>query len=159
MKTFSFGSRSQGNIDTMVDDLQLVFNESLKNSTVDFGISQGARSKEQQQQYFDEGKSKIDPSKYTDEKLVAIAKHVTTDGTPKSRAGDVFAYVKGKPSLAFDQRYLCFIGGVIIATSRMLYREGKISHLIRWGANWDKDGEIITDQSFQDLPHFEIYKP
>jgi hypothetical protein len=28
--------------------------------------------------------------------------------------------------------------------------------MIRWGGNWDMDGEPITDQDFQDLVHFEL---
>ncbi len=27
---------------------------------------------------------------------------------------------------------------------------------IRWGGNWDQDGEPVTDQDFQDLMHYEI---
>lgn len=27
---------------------------------------------------------------------------------------------------------------------------------IRWGGNWDMDGEPVTDQNFQDLVHFEL---
>jgi len=26
---------------------------------------------------------------------------------------------------------------------------------IRWGGNWDMDGEPVTDQEFQDLVHYE----
>jgi len=29
---------------------------------------------------------------------------------------------------------------------------------LRWGGNWDMDGEPITDQDFQDLVHFEEVK-
>jgi peptidoglycan L-alanyl-D-glutamate endopeptidase CwlK len=27
---------------------------------------------------------------------------------------------------------------------------------LRWGGNWDRDGEPVTDQDFQDLVHFEL---
>jgi hypothetical protein len=38
----------------------------------------------------------------------------------------------------------------------MLYEQEKITSKLKWGANWDMDGEIITDQGFMDLPHFEL---
>ena len=39
---------------------------------------------------------------------------------------------------------------------KILKEEGIISHDIRWGFNWDRDGIIISDQNFQDGPHFEL---
>jgi hypothetical protein len=27
---------------------------------------------------------------------------------------------------------------------------------VRWGGNWDRDNEVVTDQKFDDLVHFEI---
>ena len=155
----AFGNRSKREIATMDDDLDLIFNEALKHSDVDFGVSQGARTVELQQQYFDAGKSKINPKKYTAKELVKVAKHITNHMEPLSRAGDIYAYIPGKKGLAYDTKHLTYLGGVITSTANRLFAEKKIEHLVRWGANWDKDGEIITDQKFQDLPHFEIYKP
>ena len=39
-----------------------------------------------------------------------------------------------------------------------LYDQGVITHKLRWGGDWDKDGST-TDQNLNDLPHFELYKP
>ena len=35
-------------------------------------------------------------------------------------------------------------------------REGKITHKLRWGGNWNGDGLIVEGQSLVDLPHFEL---
>ncbi|WP_232367585.1 M15 family metallopeptidase domain-containing protein [Alteromonas pelagimontana] len=48
--------------------------------------------------------------------------------------------------------------GFVQCVARQLYAEGKITHLVRWGGDWDMDGQTL-DQKFNDLPHFELYKP
>lgn len=148
MRKHQFGKRSRKAIDTCHPDLQLIFEESLKVSMVDFGVTEGHRPIELQQQYFREGKSKID----------GVNKKGKHNLIP-SEAGDIYVFVPGKPKLAYNATYLAYVGGVISATANRLYQEGRISHRHRWGYNWDGDGEIGTDQTFQDLPHHEIIKP
>jgi hypothetical protein len=36
--------------------------------------------------------------------------------------------------------------------------EGLIQHKVRWGGNWDRDGDL-ADNTLYDRPHLEIYKP
>lgn len=143
--SYTFGNRSKEKLATCHHDLQLVMEESLKVSVVDFGVSEGNRSVEKQQEYFRTGKSKVDGIKI-------VGKH----NMQPSWAADIYAYVAGKPSLAFNKTYLTYLGGVITSVAQRLLNEGKITHKIRWGFNWDSDGEIGTDQTFQDLPHFEL---
>lgn len=160
MKNYKFGKRSNDNIKKAVKDLALVLHESLKHSDLDFGVSQTDRTIEKQQHYFDTKKSKINPKKYTFEELLKVAKHIVhPELEPLARAADIYAYISGNKKEAFSTHNLAFLAGVITSTANRLYSEGKITHLIRWGGNWDKDGEIITDQRFQDLPHFETYIP
>ena len=141
---YTFGKRSTEQIATMEADLQLVFKEALKCSDVDFGVVEGHRPVAIQQKYFKEGKSKIDGIKVK-------GKH----NFKPSQAGDIIVVCANK-NMSYDIRYLCFVAGVITATANRLFAEGKIKHKIRWGGNWDGDGEIITDQTFQDLVHFEL---
>lgn len=156
---YQLGRTSKNRLNTCHSDLILIIEESIKVSRIDFGVAQGERTIELQQQYFDNGKSKVNPKAYnTIEELLKKGKHIV-DGVirKKSDAVDLYAYYNG--SAQWDEFSLCFIAGVVISTSERLYKEGKISHKIRWGGNWDSDGIIITDQSFQDLPHFELVKP
>lgn len=148
MKDREFGQRSKEKLATCHIDLQLIAQESLKVSVVDFGVSEGHRTIEKQQEYFKTGKSKIDG-------VIKKGKH----NYQPSLAFDVYAYVPEKPELAFSKAYLTFLGGVITTTAKRLLNEGRISHSLRWGYNWDNDGEIGTDQTFQDMPHFELVKP
>lgn len=148
MKNFSFSDRSLEELNTCHEDLILIAKESISISDIDFGISEGNRSTERQAELYRKGLSKIDG-------VNVLGKH----NYYPSKAFDVFVYVPNKPKLSYDYNHLCYVGGVITSTANRLYKEGKITHLVRWGANWDKDQEIISDQTFQDLPHFELYKP
>ena len=88
--------------------------------------------------------------------------HVITEDRPLALAVDIYAYhpvYEVRKKIAYDIGSLCYIAGVIQSTAVELYGIGLVKHLVRWGGNWDKDAVILHDQSFDDLPHFELYKP
>lgn len=148
---FKFGKRSIDNLDTCHRDLQKIAKLAITRSSVDFGVSEGHRSIERQQQLFQEGKSKIDGVK-------RLSKH---NHNP-SLAFDIYAFhadPEFRQKLAFDTLVLAFIAGVLMSCAEELYEKGEITHKLRWGGNWDRDSIIIHDQSFDDLPHFELIKP
>jgi len=142
---FKFGKNSLKKLSTCEDDLQLIAHESLKISTVDFGIGEGHRTLKRQKELYDKGYSRID----------GISKKGKHNFSP-SKAFDIYVYVSGKPKLAYDKMHLAYIGGVILTVANKLLNDGLISHKVRWGANWDGDGELLYDQNLQDLPHFEL---
>ena len=121
-------------------------NEAIKITNVDFGIAEGYRSIEKQQQYFKEGKSKID----------GVNKKGKHNYSP-SLAVDIYPYFEN--GAKWDNEHLSYLSGIIHAVSEMLLTDGKISHKVRWGGNWDMDGVILIDQSFDDRPHFELVLP
>lgn len=137
---FKFSNRSLKNLEDVNSDLELIATYSLKNSLVDFGISEGLRTAERQKELFETGQSKVKVSKHQ-----------------SGEAIDVF--VAGSKDITFDFNHLSYLAGVFQATARMLYDHGLVQYLIRWGGNWNNNGIIIKDQKFQDLVHFEIYKP
>jgi peptidoglycan L-alanyl-D-glutamate endopeptidase CwlK len=138
-----FGRSSKEKLATCHDDLQLIMQEAVSVSDVDFGISEGFRTIELQQKYFNEGRSKID----------GVNKKGKHNYSP-SLASDIYAYVDGKAN--YEEEHLSYLAGLIHGVSEMLLKQGKISHRVRWGGNWDMDGTIILDQTFQDRPHFEL---
>lgn len=146
MDKFKFGSTSQRRLLTCHSDLIQIMGSAIIISDIDFGIAEGHRSIELQQQYFNEGKSKIDG-------ITRKGKH---NYTP-SLAVDIYAYVNNKA--VWDKETISYLAGIIQACAVILFKEGKINHIIRWGGNWDMDGEILYDQSFDDRPHFELIKP
>ena len=146
-----FSETSKKRLATCDPYLVKVMNKAIELSPIDFGIAQGARTVEQQKQYFNEGKSKINPDNYTIEELPLKAKHIVTNDYPLSRAVDIYAWIPGKGA-SWDSKHLLVIIGVVLAVDKMY------ENRLRSGANWDMDGEFMTDQRFQDLPHFELIK-
>jgi len=134
---------SQARLNTCHQDLRLIFSEAIKVTLVDFGIAEGHRTVERQQQLFKEGKSQIDG-------VTRLGKH----NYNPSMAVDIYGWVNGKT--CYDERTLCYLAGTIMAVAGTLLNQGRITHELVSGLNWDGDGEIITDQKFQDLVHFEL---
>lgn len=141
--SYQFSNTSKERLSTADEDLQLIMKKAIGISKIDFGIAEGHRSVEKQQQYYREGKSKID----------GINKKSKHNYNP-SRAVDIYAYVNGKAN--WDTQHLSYLSGLFEGIAYYLKEKGLISHDIRWGGNWDNDGIIMDDQSFDDLPHFEI---
>lgn len=116
---------------------------------VDWQISQGARTIEQQQAYFDSGASRINPQDYPDRmKLYAVAKHITGPGMPASRAADIF--VPGQEGGSFNLTALAYVQGIIKGAACSLGVN------IRSGLDFDEDGKLAEKGTFIDGPHVEL---
>lgn len=131
---FKFGPSSQKNLDTAHPDLQRLARESLALGIMDFAITEGHRDKARQDRMYDLGKSKV---------RWPNGKH---NKTP-SDAIDAVPYINGEPS--WNKLHCCVLAGIMLACA------ARLDVKIRWGGNWDRDGEPVTDQDFQDLVHFE----
>lgn len=145
---FQLGNRSASKLEECHPDLLKIVQLALKVSEVDFGVAEGYRSPERQKSLFDQGKSKID----------GINRKGMHNYRP-SKAIDIFAYhpdLATRRKIAYDFNTICYLGGVLQSCAQILRAQGKISHTLRWGGNWDRDGVIIHDQSFDDLVHFEL---
>lgn len=132
---FKFGRYSREKLNTVHPDLVYVAENALGTGIIDFSIIEGHRKKAEQDRYYTLEKSKV---KWPN------GKH----NTIPSRAVDIVPYVNGKAS--YKKVHCCVLAGIILACA---------SHagiVVRWGGNWDMDGEPITDQDFQDLAHFEL---
>ena len=145
MQHHKFGKKSREKLESAHMDLRAIMAESLRVSMIDFGVSEGHRSTARQNELFKQGLTKID----------GISKKGKHNHSP-SLAVDIYGYVNGK--ISYKMEHLSYLGGVITSTAERLFQEGRIDERIRWGGNWDRDGEIITDQKFDDLVHFELDK-
>ena len=152
-----FGKRSNDNLDTCHIDLQLINRTAIKTIRVDYTVICGARTFEKQLEAFITGNSKLDPR--IPSKLLS-AMHVITEDRPMSMAIDIIIAEKfrGK-SLTWDNLHLTYVCAYLIATADRLFDEGKITHKLQWGGNWDMDGIIQIDQNFDDNGHLQLYKP
>lgn len=147
---YSFGKRSRSRLDTCHPDMILIMEEVIK--IYDFSVLEGLRTLEQQQEYYETGRSKLDG-------INKKSKH-QDDGSGKSRAIDIMPFKKGSNAFSGkekDNRRFYYLAGLVKGTAERLLEEGKISHKIRWGGDWDSD-DIYSDQNFDDLPHFELIK-
>ena len=136
--SYSFGERSQKNLDTCHEHLIMVANEAIR--FVDFSVIEGNRSIERQHELFLDGKSEID----------GIEKMGMHNHNP-SLAFDLLPYpasLHGINVWADTFRFTLF-AGYILGIGQSLGID------LRWGGDWNSDWSC-ADQNFNDLPHFEL---
>ena len=134
----SFGTESLANLTTCHPALQHIFHAVVKD--FDCSIICGHRDKEAQDKVFREKKSKVQWPNSKHNKFPSLA----VDVAP-------YPEVKvWKPIKRFND-FGFFVKGVAHA----MHQRGDIEHLLRWGGDWDGDHDT-TDQSFNDLVHFEL---
>lgn len=141
-----FSKESLDKLKSCHPDLILICSEAIK--VFDFKVLEGSRTDELQYKYFKEGKSKLDGK-------IKKSKHQITKENPLSLAVDLSPYPVDFSNNNKKLARFYFFAGIFISISERLKSEGKISHSIRWGGDWDFDFDF-SDNSFDDLPHFEL---
>lgn len=136
---YEYSAKSAGKLDECHIDLQTIFNEVIK--LTDNTIIEGHRGKEAQNAYFDKGTSKL---KYPQGKHNKIP----------SQAVDSAPY----PELYSSSKKCYFYAGLVMGVAQRLYQEGRVTYKLRWGGDWDSDHNL-SDQTFNDLVHFELIIP
>ena len=147
----NFGKVSKDRLSTCHKDLQLIMNLAIEISNIDFGISEGHRSIERQKELYDQGRT-------TPGKIVTWIDGETKKGKHNyspSMAVDIYPWINGK--VQWDNEHLIYLAGLIHGVAEILYAKGEITHTIRWGGNFDMDGELLEETSV-DRPHFELVK-
>lgn len=134
-----FSLTSHKRLETCHFDLQMLMHDAI--TYVDFAVVCGHRGKKEQNKAFDEGKSKL---KFPHGKHNALP----------SLAIDIAPWVDG--AISWNPKHCIYLAGWIMALSVKLRARGLMTYPIRWGGNWDMDGEVVTDQRFNDLVHFEL---
>lgn len=142
---YKFGQKSKTTLETCHKDIQLILNELIKH--YDFSVIEGERTLATQQEYFKKGLSKLDGIK-------SKSKHQSRP----SMAVDILPYSKGTNAFSgneLDNRRFYFMMGLVRMIAIDLKNKGLITHGVRFGLDWDGDN-VYDDQSFHDLPHFEL---
>jgi len=145
---FNFSENSMQKLRSCHKDLQRIAIAAIQRTEVDFGIAEGYRSIEKQQELFEAGKTTIDGVK---EK----SKH----NYKPAMAFDIFIYHPKssiRKKIANDPATICYVAGILRACSEDLLQRGVISHRLRWGGNINENGVIEQGQSLNSLIHFEI---
>ena len=163
MYNHTLGKKSKKQYNTLHPDLQMIVSWGLKYCAVDISLNEGHRPQAKQFEYYKKGRELRDgiwvlvrpKSKITNVDGYKIkGKH----NYNPSLAVDFKAFVPNKPQLTWDAVHLTYIGASLIMIAEYLYSEGMIQHKLRWGGNWDKDGDL-ADNTLYDRPHVELYKP
>lgn len=135
----SFSSLSLFRLQTCHEDLIVLFSEVVKN--IDCTVTEGYRTQAAQEAAFNAGNSKL---------------HYPNGNhnSKPSSAVDVYPYPVDMKNTA---RFMWFAGYVMGVADR-LFIEGKITHRIRWGGDWNRNYDITDEKGLRDLVHFEIVK-
>ena len=131
-----FSKISLERLDTCHQDLQLIFSEVVR--LFDCSILEGHRGHDRQTMLFQKGNSQVE---WPDSKHNAMP----------SMAADVTPY----PIVWEDDGRFYFFAGWVFCVAAKLLEEGKITHKLRYGGDWDAD-TYTDDQDFNDLVHFEL---
>ena len=148
-----FGQRSNTELSGCHRDMQLIHRTAIKSIPVDYTVIEGKRSDEKQLEYFLAGKSRIDPR---NPELKKKGKHLRE---PSEATDIMIAESHNGEKLSWNPIHFSFVAGYLIRVSQELYEKGETEYLLRWGGDWDMDGIICLDQTLDDMPHFELYKP
>ena len=160
----TLGQRSLKQYNTLHPDLQKIIDWGLRFCIVDFTLTEGHRPVERQFELYKKGREFVDGRWKVKNKKWIVTK---IDGYnikgkhnyDPSLAVDFCAYVPGKvEELMWDTSHLVYIASALVSIAEFLFEKGDIEHKLRWGGNWDKDGDL-ADSNFYDRPHVELYKP
>jgi peptidoglycan L-alanyl-D-glutamate endopeptidase CwlK len=127
---FVLSSKSLAKLAGVHPDLVRVVKKAIRSTACDFTVLEGRRSEERQRRLFQSGASKIMDSR-----------HLT------GHAVDLGAYVDGEIRWDWPLYYQ------IAAAMKMASIDEDVP--IRWGGDWDSDGEY-DDEKWRDGPHFEL---
>lgn len=137
-KQYNFSKKSQEALFSCNKDLVTLFMEVIK--YFDCKIIEGHRGKEAQDSAYKNGYSKLRWPYGKHNNFLSNA----VDVTPISRENPVD--LKDKP------RHI-FFGGYVMATADRLFREGKMTHKVIWGGDWNGDR---NPKDGWDFVHFEL---
>lgn len=131
-----FSQDSFSKLTTCHIDLQVLFFEVIK--SFDCTILEGYRNQEEQEKAFLAGNTKLHwpHGKHNHQPSMAV------DATPY-------------PIEWSNTKRMYWFAGYVLGLAQSLKDQGKMTHSIRWGGDWDSDKDL-SDNKFNDLVHFEI---
>ena len=130
----SFSDASMRKLSTCHEDLQAIFNEVIYMQ--DCTVVEGNRSEARQNELFRTGKSQVT---YPNSKHNSYPSMAVDHWSDKDDFENFAVYV--------------------MTTAEGMYKKGVITHELRWGGDWDRDGVRVDkdpDERFFDGPHFEL---
>lgn len=138
-----FGNKSKEVLSWANPELRKVMEEAIK--YVDFSVLESIRTEEQHNLNVQNGKSKTtwDKSKHRP--------RLDNEGRFTSWAIDIAPY----PIDWNNYERFIYVAGFIMCCAERLYTQGKITHKLRWGGDFNMNLNP-KDDSFKDGGHFEL---
>lgn len=150
--TFKFSQNSLNRLATVHPDLQRVARRALELSPVDFAITQGRRTLDEQRRLYGKGRTAAQcvrvgvPEEYARPGEAKVTWVKPENGNHLSgRALDVAPYIRGK--LEYDDNGKLGLWTKIAKAFKDAARELDVS--IEWGGDWE---------GTKDRPHFELVR-
>lgn len=125
-----FGKSSRSKLEQCDERIIAVFERVVRE--FDCSVLEGHRSNERQEQLFAEGKSKLRAGQSKHNKIPSLA----IDAAPY-------------PIDWNDRERFHYFAGYVKGVAQ------EMGVKLRWGGDWDSDWQV-SDNNFDDLPHFEI---
>jgi len=137
--TYKFSQKSEDRLKKLHPDLVRVVRRALSLQVMDFTVLETLRDEDRQQELIKAGTSQTSDSR-----------HLANDDG-QAEAADLLPYpynVNGVDVWQDKQRFAVLAG--------LMYAAAAIEGVsIRWGGDWDFDGNN-ADSRFHDMPHFEL---
>jgi len=155
---YSWGRKSKEKLATcdsrLVEGLTLVLSWGI----MDIAILYGHRDPFEQFKLYQKGREEVNGEWVIANKSKVVT---TKDGFKKpskhnyspSLATDFAPFIGGKIIIGKTRQevnQICVLAGIVQAAFRSL------GIPFTWGGNWDRDGEPLTDQTFNDLLHIQV---
>ena len=172
----NYGTNSMLHRGTTSMHLRNIFDEVLPKH--DHSVTCGSRIPDDQQEFYKTGRSKV-PGR-TPNGEVSPYPHMPREGG--AWAIDVWPYIDGRALVVPDYskireaifqgednaflqnaigRYcqFAFFAAIVLETAEDYFHtmrsDDDANYRLVWGGNWDEDSTILTDQGFDDFPHFQ----
>jgi len=128
---FKIGKKSRKKLDTCHEHIKKIFEYVI--NYYDFSVLEGFRTEEIQNNYYDQGKSKLKFPQGKHNKFPSLAI-------------DVAPYPIDWNDIERFNEFARFVQGIAL---------GKFGIRLRWGGDWN--GDFKKNESFIDCPHFELH--
>ena len=141
-----FGKISQSRLNTCHVDAITIFTEverQLSLEDLQCSIFCGHRGQVEQHEAYMTNRSQVDWPNSKHNKLPSMA----VDSGPY--------FVEVRNTDWNDRLAFAVYAGRVLQIAAQLLREGKVTHRLTWGGDWDRDGRSV-DHKFLDLPHFQL---
>ncbi len=142
---FGFGERSRKNLTGVHPKMIKVAERAIEITGQDFFVNEGVRSMERQKELYAQGRTKPGP-KVT---WTLQSNHFKKPSTGYGHAIDVYPF-----PIDFNDKKLPAKQKVVALA--MLNAAHELDIPIRWGADWDMDGNF-GERGESDSPHFELW--